>query len=91
MTAETKNYQTDDDAFVALVAKQRAEYEKLSNAKLMKKIRHLRSAEGRMTLTRNANLMAAFRAAAVDVAVKRIMPNKVRVLGEQVAPSTENE
>lgn len=64
-------YMTDDVAFAALVDKQKGEYAKLSDAKLAKKIRHLRGAIGRMTLPRNAQLMEAYLGAAVEIALSR--------------------
>lgn len=72
-------YKTDQRAFDKLVELQRAEYEKLSDAKLLAKIKHLRGAEARMTLPRNAELMAAFRAAAADVIASRARPVRERV------------
>lgn len=71
--SETGHYHTDDAAFAALVAKQAAEYATLSDAKLAKKIRHLRGAEARCSLARNALLMAAFRSAATEILRQRVV------------------
>ena len=62
--------------FQATVDKMRKEYEKLSDAKLAKKIRHLTRAAGRCRLYRNVQLMFAFRQAAIEIAVARLKEQK---------------
>lgn len=64
-------YETDEP-FVASVAKMAAEYQKLSDAKLAKKIRHLRRAVNRCSLQRNADLIVAFHDVAMTIARKRV-------------------
>lgn len=57
--------------FQASVEKKRKEYEKLSDAKLAKKIRHLTRAANRCSVGRNVVLMLAFQGAAIDILRQR--------------------
>lgn len=55
----------------ALVEQYRKEYAKLTDAKLAKKIRHLKGAAGRCTLQRNADLILDFLDVALAIARNR--------------------